>query len=109
MTPIKFPQANRTFAKDQPPYLPLPAHYREPLPARYADGSPEGEVISCWKLTWRERLKMLLVGKLWLSQWTFHDRLQPQRPSVDSPWLEAAREKESYRPHPMAPGTTSKA
>ena len=25
-----------------------------------------GQVISCWKLSWKERFKMLLCGKLWV-------------------------------------------
>ena len=75
MKPIHFNQANITFAKDQPEYLPLPA---------YADGT--GELVSCWKLTFYERLKILLTGRLWLWVLTFNQPLQPQLPSVEDPF-----------------------
>lgn len=76
MKPVKFKGNNCIFAKDQPEYLPLPA---------YKSKSTEGEVISCWKLTLKERLKVLLKGRIYFSLWTFHKPLQPQRPSVDNP------------------------
>jgi hypothetical protein len=75
MTPIAFPEQNVIFAKDQPEYQPLPA-YR----------SPEGEVISCWKLSWRECLHLLFTRRLWFRQYTFNMMLQPQLPQVESPF-----------------------
>lgn len=75
MTPIEFTEQNVVFAKDQPEYLPLPAYRDE-----------DGTVISCWKLSWKERLKILLTGKLWLSILTFNAQLQPQLPSADNPF-----------------------
>lgn len=77
MTPIEFPEHNTVFAKDQPEYLPLPAHLVD---------EPEGRAITCWKLTWPERIKVLLHGKFWFSQMTFKHPLQPQLPSVTSPF-----------------------
>lgn len=74
MRPIDFPQSNVVYAKDQPEYLPLPAHR-----------SPDGEVTSCWGLTWRERLRVLRTGRIYFSQLTFNGPLQPQRPSLDPP------------------------
>lgn len=74
MEPISFKGSNTTFAKDQPEYLPLPAHL-----------SPDGTVTSCWKLTWLERITVLLRGRFYFSVMTFHTPLQPQRPSVDNP------------------------
>lgn len=74
MKPVEFTEQNCVYAKDQPEYLPLPAHK-----------TPSGEVISCWALTWRERFKMLFTGRLWWSVHTFNDLLQPQRPSVSKP------------------------
>lgn len=38
MTPIEFPEHNVVFAKDQPEYLPLPAH---------KSNGVTGEVTSC--------------------------------------------------------------
>ena len=82
MTPIKFPEANVTLAKDQPEYIPLPVR-RLSRPV-----NPEGLATSCWHLTVRERLRLLVTGKLWLNQLTWHQPLQPQRPSVFPPWEE---------------------
>jgi hypothetical protein len=77
MTPAKFPETNTTFAKDQPQYRQLPAHR----------GGVQGCVTTCWALTWRERLRVLWTGRLWLQQLTFGNRLQPQLPSVRKPLL----------------------
>jgi len=74
MKPIHFPEVTTIFAENQPPYIPLPA---------FADGQ---QVISCWQLTWRERIRMLLSGKLWLAQLTFGRPLQPQLATVTSPF-----------------------
>ena len=54
------------FAKDQPQYQPLPAHRLV-----------TGEVVSRWKLTWRERLAVVWSGNLWLTVLTFNKPLQP--------------------------------
>ncbi len=75
MTPVEFPQQTIVWAKDQPPYLPLPAF------------TNEKETISCWQLTWTERLKVLFFGKLWLRQMNYGARLQPQAPCIDSPFM----------------------
>jgi hypothetical protein len=75
MKPIDFPEVTVTWAKDQPPYLPLPA---------YTD---DEQTITCWRLTFWERLRIALSGKLWLMQLNFGRPLQPQKPMVDSPFL----------------------
>ena len=80
MKPITFPEHNCVYAKDQPEYLPLPAHQTE-----------DGMVITCWALTWRERLRILLTGRIWLSVLTFNKLLQPQNPSADRPFLNKSR------------------
>ena len=66
MEVVKFNECNVTYAQDQPEYLPLPA-FR----------SKEGEVVSCWSLSFFDRLKVLLTGKIWLSVLTFNRQLQP--------------------------------
>lgn len=76
MKPCDFPEKNVVFAKDQKEYLPLPA-YR----------SGDGRVISCWSLSWRERLVVLLRGRLWLSVLTFNQPLQPLLPQTDYPFI----------------------
>lgn len=58
------------FAKDQPEYLPLPAN---------TDGT---SVETCWRLTWRERIRLFLTGELYLTLLTFGRPLQPIRLSV---------------------------
>jgi len=80
MKPIEFEGFNIILAKDQPQYLPLPVFLNRK--------SREGEVVSCWQLTMKERFKILFTGILWLSQWTFFRPLQPIRPSVESPMEE---------------------
>jgi hypothetical protein len=67
MKPVEFPQQNVVFAKDQPEYLPLPAFKTH-----------DGEVTSCWGMTWRERLRVLLTGRIYISNLTFNHPLQPQ-------------------------------
>ena len=62
------------YAKDQPEYLPLPAHRAK-----------DGMVTSCWALSWRERLWVLLHGRIWLCVMTFNHPLQPQRQCVVCP------------------------
>lgn len=71
MTPERFGAVNVTYAEDQPEYLPLPVHRSE-----------DGQVTSCWRLTWRERLRVLLRGRLFLTIHTFGDPLQPQLPGT---------------------------
>jgi len=72
MKPIEFPEKNVVFAKDQPQYLPLPAYI-----------GPDGIVITCWQMTWRERLRALFTGRMWLTVLTFNNPLQPLRPSIE--------------------------
>lgn len=68
MNPTKFKQSNVIFAEDQPDYLPLPA---------YKEDSPHGCVVTCWQLTWKEKIKLLFGGSLFLSMLTFNQPLQP--------------------------------
>lgn len=77
MKPIEFKEMNCTLAKDQPEYLPLPVKVTD-----------DGIVISCWELSFKEKLKILFTGKLWVSIYTFGSRLQPQLPTIDKPsWM----------------------
>lgn len=75
MTPIEFPQQNVVYAKNQPQYLPLPAY-----------SAPDGQVISCWQLSWREAIRLLVTRRLWLRQLTYGLPLQPQCPQVETPF-----------------------
>lgn len=60
------------FAKDQPQYLPLPANV-----------SRDGYVETKWRLSLKERIKILLSGSLYLHLMTFNQPLQPVRLSVE--------------------------
>lgn len=62
------PEELVVYAQNQPDYIPLPM-WR----------GPEGLRVSCWRLTWRERLQILLGGRLWLLVMTFDRPLQPVR------------------------------
>ena len=74
MKPIEFSQQTMVWARDQPEYLPLPA---------YVD---ERETVTKWRLTWPERVRMLLTGRLWLHQLNFGEPLQPQLPTLENPF-----------------------
>ena len=79
MKPIKFHGHNAVFAENQEEY--------QPLPCLVADMKEGGQnVISCWKLTWRERFKVLFTGKLWINSLKFGMTLQPILPEVDQPF-----------------------
>jgi len=66
MNPIKFGEVNVEFAKDQPEYNTLPA-FR----------SDDGIVVTCWRLSFKERIYVLLKGNIWLSMMTFNKPLTP--------------------------------
>jgi hypothetical protein len=72
MKPIPFEGQNCVFAENQSEYNQLPAY-------KHVDG----QVICCWKLSWPERVKILLSGILWQSVLTFNRPLQPQFLSVE--------------------------
>lgn len=59
-------------AKDQPEYIALPVAHVE-----YTDGTRS--MISRYRLTWPERLKILFSGNVWWEQLTFGQPLQPQK------------------------------
>lgn len=77
MKPIRFPEVNLVIAKDQPQYIPLSVHK---IPDDHA-----GRIVFCWRLSWPERLVLLLTGKLWHTIMTFDQPLQPQRLNVTKP------------------------
>ena len=74
MKPIEFKGMNGTAAKDQPPYQPLPM-YRD-----------DKYVVSCWKMSWRERAKALWTGQIWMNLLHSPDQLiTPSLLDVDCP------------------------
>ncbi len=76
---IEFPEQTVVIAKDQPEYLPMPAHITE-----------DGTVICLWQLSLKERLVLLFTGKLWHRIMTFRTAVQPQHLGVATPFLKSA-------------------
>jgi hypothetical protein len=74
----EFPEQTTVFAKDQPEYMPLPAHVCQDKPET-------GRIVCCWALTWWERLRLLWTGRIWHHILTFNTPLQPQLLQVDKP------------------------
>lgn len=74
MKAVEFKHQNIIYAKDQPEYLPLPALKLE---------GKEGHVITCWKMSFIERIKVLLFGRVWLSLMSFNKLLTPSYMSVN--------------------------
>lgn len=76
MQPTTFPESNVVYAKDQPEYRQLPA---------FRESQNPFTVVSCWKLSFLERIRVFFTGKVWFSQLTFGHSLQPQLPTVEKP------------------------
>ena len=74
MKPVEFKHQNVVFAKDQPQYRPLPA-------LKLNDDI--GTVISCWKMSFWQRIKVLFTGRVWLSLASFGKPLTPSLLSVN--------------------------
>jgi len=72
MIPVKFKESTVVYAENQPEYIPLPAHK-----------SKSGVVTSCWKFTWWERIRLLFGARIYWSQMTFNQPLQPVQPGLD--------------------------
>lgn len=76
MLPVKFPESNMVYAKDQKQYIPLPVYQ-----------TPDGVLTSCWPFTWRERLRVLFGKPLWIQVLTFNQPLQPMKLLLDKPLM----------------------
>jgi hypothetical protein len=74
---VQFPEQTVVIAKDQPEYLPLPAY-------RFAN-DPQGRIVCCWRLTWRERVRLFFTGYVWHQVLTFNQPLQPQLLTAEKP------------------------
>lgn len=68
MQPIRTPETNALYGTNQEEYLPLPA---------VATGDRNGTVVTCWKPSFRERLRLFFGGRIWLAHMTFGNALQP--------------------------------
>lgn len=54
----------------------------EPLPAWKGE---DGTVLTRWRLSWRERLRVLWIGDVYLFSLTFNSPLQPVMLQVETP------------------------
>ena len=72
MKPIEFKEQNVVYGEKQPQYKSLPALSFE-----------NGMVVTCWKLSWKEVLKLLFTRKIWHSVLSFNNPLQPTLLAVD--------------------------
>jgi len=77
MKPIKFKGHNAVLGKGQPEY--------EELPAFINHASPMGEISQCWEITDDDLITIAKTRKIWVTQFTFGERLQPIRVEADSP------------------------
>jgi hypothetical protein len=84
MTPTRFEGANIVFGEGQPEY--------QPLPALKIPNDHTGMVVTCWQLSEEEMEEVKRTGKIFLSQFTFNDPLQPVLMSPDLSILIEARE-----------------
>ncbi len=74
MKPVKFEECNVVFAEDQPEYQSLPAHCAT---------RELGDVVSCWELSEEEVQKIVETRRIYISQLSFHQPLQPIYPTVN--------------------------
>lgn len=62
------------YAKDQPEYLPLPSYK-----------TTDGRVLTRWRLTLGERIRVFLSGDVYLQVLTFNRPLQPVKLTAEFP------------------------
>lgn len=72
MKPINFPEANKVYGIAQPEYQPLHAYRAQ-----------DGAVTSCWKLSWKEKWRILFTGRIYVTLLTFNQPIQPQLLSTE--------------------------
>lgn len=71
MKNVKFDGCNIVYGEGQPEYVPLHAQ-------------KVGNVtITCYRLSFKERVKLLFSGLIWFGQMNFNQPLQPQIPALD--------------------------
>jgi len=73
MYPEEFPGCNLIIGAGQEEYKPLPAY-----------GDQQGAVVICWKLTWREVLRVIKTRSIWHHVSTFGRGFQPQYLTTDA-------------------------
>ena len=71
MESLKFKECNIEIARDQPEYKSIHA---------WKDDS--GTVVMCYKMSFKEKLRALFLGKIWLTRLTFNQDFQPMKIST---------------------------
>lgn len=84
MKPSNFPEANATLGGGpapkygtEDPVIDLPVH---------KDGH---QIISCWELSWRDRLRVLVTGRVWLHVLA-RETHAPVKITAESPFIPGA-------------------
>ncbi len=62
MNPMSFPESNRTLTK--------PAGVTDEECGSLEVFAEGAHCLSCWRMSWRERMSALLFGKTWLWVWS---------------------------------------
>lgn len=85
MKPTDFPESNFTFTR--------PSSMTEEECGDLQVYRDPAVIISCWQLTWRERLRLLFTGRLWL--WIMGQGMPPVCMTISSPFrIKKAKEQE---------------
>ena len=74
MKPVDFSGSNFTFSR-------FASEYDEPTPMRMV----EDTAFICFKMTWREKLKVLFTGKIWVEYQRVKRPINGVLPSVNNP------------------------
>jgi hypothetical protein len=77
-----FEEHELTYGKDQPEYMPLPA-------LRVNVEGDDG-IVTRWRPSWRERLRLIFGGDVFLYVKTFGGRLQPVMLKIEKPEVDSA-------------------
>ena len=96
MKPIKFDEANVVFGEGQEQYNPLPA---------YRHKAREGHVVTCWEMDEAERAEFAQTGRIWITQLTFNQPLQPLLVGTAKP-LAPAPQNESMETPAVEPASS---
>lgn len=72
---IEFPEQTTTIANKVPDYRAMHAHL----------SIDKAVFTCCWKLTWVERLQVLITGKIWQQIQTHGAPVQPHTLTVEKP------------------------
>ena len=78
LKPIEFKGQNVVYAENQDQYISLPG-YR----VAYSPETKEGNFVTCWKISFKDRIRILFGKPLWFEVWTFWENLQPVKLTID--------------------------